>query len=90
MAVQHLRYEADGWGVGELVLDDGLLVWHELPRPAAEPGSSSHPLAERMRSALPGPRDRQLVVDEPPALEPELPHAPPRRGVRVALGHVPI
>lgn len=29
--VQQLAYEADGWGVGELVLADGRVVWHELP-----------------------------------------------------------
>lgn len=33
-----LRYEADGWGVAELCTDGRLVVWHELPRPAA-----SHP-----------------------------------------------
>jgi O-6-methylguanine DNA methyltransferase len=32
MAVTHVAYEADGWGVGELVIDDGVVVWHELPR----------------------------------------------------------
>lgn len=31
MAVEQLSYEAEGWGVGELVLDDGRVVWHELP-----------------------------------------------------------
>lgn len=30
MATQ-LAYKADGWGVGELVLSDGRVVWHELP-----------------------------------------------------------
>ncbi len=33
--VEHVAYEAEGWGVGELVLDDGVVVWHELPRPQA-------------------------------------------------------
>jgi methylated-DNA-[protein]-cysteine S-methyltransferase len=33
-AVEHVAYEADGWGVGELWLEDGVVVWHELPRPA--------------------------------------------------------
>ncbi len=33
--VRHVAYEAEGWGVGELVLDDGVVVWHELPRPVA-------------------------------------------------------
>jgi methylated-DNA-[protein]-cysteine S-methyltransferase len=33
--MQVVRYAADGWGVGELwVDDDGLPVWHELPTPA--------------------------------------------------------
>jgi methylated-DNA-[protein]-cysteine S-methyltransferase len=34
MAVTRIAYEADGWGVGELWLDDGVVVWHELPTPA--------------------------------------------------------
>ena len=29
--VEQLAYEAEGWGVGELVLEDGRVVWHELP-----------------------------------------------------------
>ena len=38
--VRHFAYEAEGWGVGELVLDDGVVVWHELPRPQrARPGA---------------------------------------------------
>jgi len=30
-------YEVPGWGVGELWLQDGTLVYHELPRAAAKP-----------------------------------------------------
>ncbi len=33
MTVTHVAYEAEGWGVGELVLEDGRVVWHELPHP---------------------------------------------------------
>jgi O-6-methylguanine DNA methyltransferase len=33
MAVRCLTYEAEGWGVGELWLEDGRVVWHELPFP---------------------------------------------------------
>lgn len=30
-----MRYSTDGWGVGELWLDAGRVVLHELPRPAS-------------------------------------------------------
>jgi methylated-DNA-[protein]-cysteine S-methyltransferase len=33
VAVTCVRYEADGWGVGELWVDGRRVVWHELPRP---------------------------------------------------------
>ena len=29
--VEQLAYEAEGWGVGELVLSEGRVLWHELP-----------------------------------------------------------
>ncbi|HKC78398.1 MAG TPA: hypothetical protein VKB70_08450, partial [Gaiellaceae bacterium] len=37
MAMTQVAYEVEGWGVGELVAVDGLVVWHDLPwpRPAA-------------------------------------------------------
>jgi methylated-DNA-[protein]-cysteine S-methyltransferase len=57
VAVEHVRYGADGWGVGELWLEDGLLVWHELPRPAADAATSRHPLAKRMARYFAGARD---------------------------------
>jgi methylated-DNA-[protein]-cysteine S-methyltransferase len=31
VAVTQVAYEAEGWGVGELWLEGGLVVWHELP-----------------------------------------------------------
>ena len=34
MSVTRVLYEAEGWGVGELWLEDGVVVWHELPHPA--------------------------------------------------------
>ena len=33
MAVTQVAYEAEGWGVGELVVADECVVWHELPWP---------------------------------------------------------
>jgi methylated-DNA-[protein]-cysteine S-methyltransferase len=41
VAVTQVAYEVEGWGVGELVVADGRVVWHELPwpRPEGWPGS---------------------------------------------------
>ena len=33
MPVQAVRYEAEGFGVGELWTKDGVVVWHDLPHP---------------------------------------------------------
>jgi len=33
VAVTAVRYEAEGFGVGELWVKDGRVVWHDLPRP---------------------------------------------------------
>lgn len=44
-----VAYEAPGWGVGELYLADGTLLYHELPRAGDAPaGEGSHELAERI------------------------------------------
>jgi methylated-DNA-[protein]-cysteine S-methyltransferase len=39
VAVTQVAYEVDGWGVGELVVADERVVWHELPWPRAERAS---------------------------------------------------
>ena len=36
MAVTQVAYEVEGWGIGELVVADGRVAWHELPWPRAE------------------------------------------------------
>lgn len=43
--MEHVAYEVEGWGVGELWLEGDVVVWHELPRKssdqvAARPGRS--------------------------------------------------
>jgi methylated-DNA-[protein]-cysteine S-methyltransferase len=48
MATEQVAYEVDGWGTGELVVADGLVVWHESPWPHGETSqnpsqSPSHP-----------------------------------------------
>ena len=38
-----VRYEAEGWGVGELCTEGRLVVWHELPRPNGDHSDHPHP-----------------------------------------------
>jgi methylated-DNA-[protein]-cysteine S-methyltransferase len=40
VAVTHVVYEAEGWGVGELVVEEGRILWHELPWPRARGAGS--------------------------------------------------
>ena len=59
-----IRYGADGWGVGEIVVDGDLLLHSELPR---EPSNSlllgSHPLADRLQAYFAGGSDDFLDVE---------------------------
>ena len=43
-----MRYEVDGWGVGEMWLEGELLLHHELPRAGAAGNGETHPLAVRL------------------------------------------
>lgn len=54
-----VRYEVEGWGVGELWLDGETLLWHELPSGTATEGCDepSNELAARLRSYFTGARD---------------------------------
>jgi methylated-DNA-[protein]-cysteine S-methyltransferase len=63
--VQQMRYEVDGWGVGELVVDDGLLAWHELPRhaPGDHVPQARYPLVGRLQAYFRGGRDAFADVE---------------------------
>ena len=53
-----VRYEAPGWGVGELWLEGDCVVVSELPSPKASNNlSPSHPLAARLRGWFAGEPD---------------------------------
>jgi methylated-DNA-[protein]-cysteine S-methyltransferase len=54
--VRQFAYEVERWGVGELVLVDDIVAWHELP---AVTGSApaAHPLVDRVRAYFRGSRD---------------------------------
>jgi methylated-DNA-[protein]-cysteine S-methyltransferase len=53
MAPTCVRYEARGWGVGELWLDDDRLLWAMHPR-AGLSVEGAHPLAERFSAYFAG------------------------------------
>jgi methylated-DNA-[protein]-cysteine S-methyltransferase len=63
--VERVTYAVEGWGVGEIVLADGLLAWHEHPRPAmrAERDGARTPLAERFRAYFAGATDAFADVE---------------------------
>jgi len=48
MAPTHVRYEVDGWGVGEMWLEGERLLHHELPRAGVAGIGETHPLAVRL------------------------------------------
>jgi O-6-methylguanine DNA methyltransferase len=53
--VDVIAYDVPGWGVGELYLKDGTLLYHELPRAGEAPDEPAvHPLAERVRAHFRG------------------------------------
>jgi methylated-DNA-[protein]-cysteine S-methyltransferase len=49
-------YDAGGFGVGELLIEDDVLLWHDLPRHGPEP-AGSHPLADRLAAYFSGASD---------------------------------
>jgi methylated-DNA-[protein]-cysteine S-methyltransferase len=65
-----VRYEAPGWGVGELWLEGARVVWSELPRPSTRRPEAppAHPLAERLVAWFAGSGDDladvELELDE--------------------------
>ena len=54
--VRQVSYEVAGWGVGQLVLVDDLVAWHELPSSSGTL-AGSHPLVTRIRGYFRGSRD---------------------------------
>jgi methylated-DNA-[protein]-cysteine S-methyltransferase len=70
--VTQVAYEVEGWGVGELTLADGRVVWHELPHPShAGRALGSSPLVERLQAYFAG--EKVSFADVPLDLEHETP-----------------
>ena len=64
MPVDQVAYEAEGWGVGELVVAEGRVVWHELPKVAVGAGANGHhPLVELLQAYFAG---EDVPLDEVP------------------------
>jgi methylated-DNA-[protein]-cysteine S-methyltransferase len=64
MAVTQVAYEVEGWGVGELWLDGGRVVWHELPFPrATTPNGGGGELVRRLQAYFEGSPDSFDDVD---------------------------
>jgi len=66
--VTQVAYEVEGWGVGELVVADELVVWHELPWPRADPSklpsqTPSHPGPGPVVSRKPSHESSDFVVE---------------------------
>ena len=64
MAVTQVAYEVEGWGVGELVVAERRVVWHELPWPRADGAARTAgtlPQDPSQTPTHPGQRARALV-----------------------------
>jgi methylated-DNA-[protein]-cysteine S-methyltransferase len=96
VAVTQVAYEVEGWGVGELVVADERVVWHELPWPratrtetavgSAKPPSQtpSHPGLGLVVSENSSHGDRGFVAEVVRLLQDYL------AGVPVALEEIPV
>jgi O-6-methylguanine DNA methyltransferase len=95
--VTQVTYEAEGWGVGELVVADGRVVWHELPWPRPEPPGSdgkapskspsqtpTHPGLRAVVSGKSSSQDRGFVTEVVQLLQAYF------AGESVQLGNVPV
>jgi methylated-DNA-[protein]-cysteine S-methyltransferase len=54
--VEQFAYAVPGWGIGELVLAEGVVAWHELPTTTSSP-RRKHALVDRVRGYFAGSRD---------------------------------
>src|SRR5262245_49305030 len=89
VAVTQVAYEIEGWGIGELVVADDRVVWHELPWPWASSSEGpsqtpTHPGLGRVVSRNPSHRSNGFVSEVVQVLEAYF------AGEPVPLGKVPV
>jgi methylated-DNA-[protein]-cysteine S-methyltransferase len=64
VAVKHVAYQVEGWGVGELWLDGDRVVWHDLPTVRKAQVTSCHlQLVDRLRAYFAGEAETFDDVD---------------------------
>jgi methylated-DNA-[protein]-cysteine S-methyltransferase len=64
VAVKHVAYEVEGWGVGELWLDGDRVVWHDLPTVRKAQATPCHlDLVDRLRAYFGGAPETFADVD---------------------------
>jgi methylated-DNA-[protein]-cysteine S-methyltransferase len=56
VARDRVLYDAGSFGVGELLIEGDVLLWHDLPRDGLEP-RGRHPLADRLSAYFAGTPD---------------------------------
>jgi methylated-DNA-[protein]-cysteine S-methyltransferase len=54
VAVTHVAYEAEGWGIGELWVEGGRVLWHELPFPRRTVPNGGGELVELLQAYFAG------------------------------------
>jgi methylated-DNA-[protein]-cysteine S-methyltransferase len=67
VAVTQVAYEVEGWGTGELVVEGGQVVWHDLPWPRPEqraPIVATPPADPSQTPTLPGARAAAVVPEK--------------------------
>jgi methylated-DNA-[protein]-cysteine S-methyltransferase len=58
VAVREVSYEVDGWGTGTIWLEDGVVVWHELPAArSGSPDAKPPPVVRRVQRYFAGKPD---------------------------------
>jgi methylated-DNA-[protein]-cysteine S-methyltransferase len=63
VSVRQVAYEVEGWGIGELVFEDGLLAWHELPRLRSGEVDGADGLVDRIVAYFSGEADSFADVE---------------------------
>src|SRR5437762_3074115 len=89
VAVTQVAYEVEGWGVGELVVADDRVVWHELPWPRASGSQDpsqppTHPGLGHVVPRKPSRRSNSFVSEVMQLLQAYF------AGERVPLEEVPV